>query len=121
MQVRHRSFGELTNIIAVSISVAAILVTVFILDANSHATPQPIFIVVTPVASIPVGAIPSLSVTTAIHIAIAIHFTVAMHSPVATHLPVVATHAVITAHVTPTVIVIWMHPPVAPHFAVVGL
>jgi hypothetical protein len=72
-----------------------------------------LFLVITPVVSIPVGAVPapvvaitSVFIPSAIPIAIPIRLTIAIHSPVRTHFAVVATH---------TVAIAATHPPIAPH------
>jgi hypothetical protein len=93
--------------------VPAIFVTVFVLDADFHATAGPIFVVVTPVVVLSVRAVPfsivpiaPVTVSSAIFVVIAIIIAIAIHSPVRTHFAVVATH---------TVAIAATHPPVAPH------
>jgi hypothetical protein len=89
--------------------VAAIFVAVFVFDADFHATAGPIFVVVTPVASVSVRAVPAsiisftaVSVSSAIRVAIPIRIMVAMHSSVWTHFAVFATQTVAVAATHPT-------------------
>jgi hypothetical protein len=104
--------------------VAAIFVTVFVFDADFHATAGPIFVVATPVVSAPVRAVPAsivpiapvtvssaIPVSSGILVAIAIIITVAVHSPVWTHF---AVFAALTVAVAAT------HPPVATHLTIVA-
>jgi hypothetical protein len=99
--------------------VAAILIAVFVLDADLHATAGAIFIVVTPVVSAPVRAVPASIVSIApvpvpppILVAIPIGLAVvAMHSPVGIHFAVFAAL---------TVVVAATHPPVATHLTIIA-
>jgi hypothetical protein len=110
------SKGPLTFRLA-AFSVAAIFVTVFVFDADFHATAGPIVIEVAsavPIAVpaiVPIAPIVSVSVSSAILVAIPIRITVAMHSPVWTHFAVFAAL---------TVVVAATHPPVATHLTIVG-
>jgi hypothetical protein len=98
--------------------VPAIFVTVFVLDADFHATAGPIFVVVTPVVVLSVRAVPfsivpiaPVTVSSAIFVVIAIIIAIATHSPVWTHFAVFAAL---------TVVVAATHPPVPPHLTVIG-
>jgi hypothetical protein len=98
--------------------VAAVFVAIFVLDADFHPTAGPIFVVVTPVVSISVRAVPAsivpiapVTVSSAIFVAITIIITVAVPSPVGTHFAIFATH---------TVAVAATHPPVATNLTVIG-
>jgi hypothetical protein len=97
------------------ISVAAIFVAVFVLDAEFHATARATVIVVASAIPIPLHpvpvAIPSFAVPAAVHVTVATCLAVTMHSPVTADLPVIAANTVAFART---------HPPVASHFTIVG-
>jgi hypothetical protein len=92
--------------------IAAILVAVFVLEADFHPSPRPILVVITPAVAISVGAIRAAisSVSVAVYVVI-----VAAHLPIATYLTVVPVHtASHPVHHSPHVVL-------APQLTIVGL
>ena len=110
--------------------VAAVLVSILVLDADFHATAGSVFIIITPVTPISISAVPvsisTLSISFSIRVAVAACLMVPVHSPVTTHFPACVVHTIIVTHAhtivgAHTVTFAAVHCPIATEFTVVGL